>query len=209
MGIKIGKLKIPLPGDKGGNIPNPIDGAKKAVDAVKREAEDAVRKVQREAQDAVRDVGREVSDGLIKQVEHEVEKVAKSAFDTIPDEVEKALEKALEEFFKLLSRGALDKWLSVMDVALPDAVWPQIGPVGMAISDVRAKMKNIRHWARNPPHDKNTLKQMVSDIGPDDVKITIKVNVPGTDSLSAGGTLVYKTPNFLDRADTLWGAIKP
>ena len=142
-----------------------------------------------------------------KQVKHEVEKI-------VPDEVEKALKHAFEsafnEFFKLASKGLLDKFFRMMKAAPPDVIWgPTIGPVNFTISDVPKKLGLLEYWGRHPPTSKDKLLQMIGELKPDTVEVTIKGNVPGLPSLSVGGTLVYNTDTFKKRIDALWNEVKP
>ena len=142
-----------------------------------------------------------------KMVKDEVGKI-------VPDEVEKALkevlETAMEEFFKLASKGLLDKFFRVMKAAAPDELWgPTMGPLSFTISDVPKKMGLLEYWGKHPPTSKDKLKRMIGELKPDTVEITVKGNVPGLPSLSVGGTLVYKTDTFKERLDALWNEVKP
>ena len=140
--------------------------------------------------------------------------VQKEVAKLVPDEVEKALkdglESALEQFFKLASKGLLTKFFRTMEAAAPDVLWgPTFGPVSFTISDVPKKIGLIKYWGQHPPTSKDKLKKMVGELKPDTVEITVKAQVPGLPSLSTGGTLVYKTDTFKKRLDALWNEVKP
>ena len=139
--------------------------------------------------------------------------VAKEVAKAVPDEVEKALkeglEAALEEFFKLASKGLLDKCFRMLKAAAPDEFWgPTLGPVSFTILDVPKKIGLIEYWGKHPPTSKDKLKQMVGELKPKTVEVTVKAQVPGMPSFATGGVLVYKTDTFKRRLDALWNEIK-
>ena len=167
----------------------------------------------------IKQVENAVNQGVHK-IEHEaqqgvnkVKKEAESAVKNLPQTVEQALkdglEEALEEFFKLASKGILSKFFEIAEAAAPDQLWgPTVGPLSFTISNFDKKIGLIRYWAEHPPTNKDKLKKMIGEIKPDTVEITVKANVPGL-SLSVGGTLVYNTDTFKDRLEVIWNHVKP
>ena len=166
---------------------NPIGYVKKAV-------EGGVREVRHVAEDGVKQIQSETKHGL-EQIKNEL--------PDIPKEIEKALERALQEFAKVLAGPLLKQYAKLLEVATPDTVWLSIGPFTFTVSEVPKKLNTLKSYAENPPAGKTRIRQFVTDLEPDDVEIALRVNVPGTQSLTAGATLVYLKDNFEQKFDTI------
>ena len=209
-------LKFKIPGT-GGKHGNPLDPSH-ALDLIKKAEQSAVGKISDAAAAELKKIEQQGKDRLydityngnnyLGAIKKEGEAIKNALPGDVEDLLKKGLEEALEEFFAILSKGFLDRYIKLLDVAAPDGAWPTIGPVALAINDIRSKIDSLKKWAKNPPHDKDSLKQFIIELGPDQVWVTLTVSVPGTDSLKAGGQLFWITENFLDRLDTLWNELK-
>ena len=169
------------------------------IGAIRGAVEGGVREVRHVADVGVNQIQSETKHGL-QQI--------KSELPNIPKEIEQALEKALQEFAKALAGPLLKQYASLLEVATPDTVWLSIGPLTFTVSEVPKKLGMLKKYATNPPTSKSQIKKFVSDLAPDDVEVALKVNVPGTQSLTAGATLVYLKDNFEKRFDTIISTIK-
>lgn len=171
---------------------NPIGYVKKAV-------EGGVKEVRHVAEDGVKKIQNETKHGL-QQIKNEL--------PDIPKEIEDVLEKALQEFAKTLAGPLLKQYAKLLEVATPDTVWLSIGPFTFTVSEVPKKLDMLKSYAQNPPTGKSQIKQFVRDLEPDDVEIALKVNVPGTQSLTAGATLVYLKDNFEKKFDMILSTVR-
>lgn len=163
-----------------------------------------------EIESGVMQVKHTVESGVL-QIRQETEKgvhTLKGALPDIPGEVEKALEKALQEFFKALASPLLKQYAKLLEVATPDTVWLSIGPITFTVSKVAQKFQWLKDYAENPPTNKEQIKDFLVALAPDDVEVALKVNVPGTQSLTAGATLIYLKDNFEKRFEEILSTIE-
>ena len=153
---------------------------------------------------------RHAVEGGVLQIQQETDKGLHKIRGELPDiesAVEGALRKALEEFEKALAGPLLRQIVTLLESAAPDTVWLSIGPVTFTISQIPDKIERVKHWVNNPPQGPNDIMHLIDDLAPADIEIALKVNVPGTQSLTLGATLVYYPATFKDRLRTIWEAV--
>jgi len=198
MGIHVGPIHIGKHGPKVDGVD--IEGL--ARDAIEKAAKPILDQIAQQGKDRLYDITYNGNNylGAIKSAGEEIK-------GAIPGEVEKYLEEGLKNalglFFDVLASGFLKKYIALLDTVTPDSVWPAIGPVAFEIADVREKLDTLKKYANHPPHDAGGMKQMVIDLAPESVWVTLMVNVPGTDSLKAGGQLVWKRDTFVARIEDI------
>ena len=169
------------------------------IGSVRHVVEGGVREVRHVADIGVNQIQSETKHGL-EQIKNQV--------PDIPKEIERALGQALQEFAKVLAGPLLKQYAALLDTATPDTVWLSIGPLTFTVSEVPKKLHLLKGYAENPPTSKSKIKRFIKDLAPDDVEVALKVNVPGTQSLTAGATLVYLKDNFEKRFDNILSTIK-
>jgi len=198
--------KVPIPGQHGGPHVPGVDIEGQVRDAMQAALKPALAELQQQGKDRLYDITYN-GNNYLGAIRKEGEAIKGAIPNEVKQAIEDGLQAALREFFEIAGSGFLDKYVAILDAAAPDGAWPTIGPVALAIGDLRGKLDKLKHWARHPPHNRETLKLMIVDLAPDQVWVTITVSVPFTDSLKAGGQLFWTAENFLDRLDDLAGEL--
>ena len=143
------------------------------------------------------------------------DRIAQQAADIVKkevvDEIPHLLESALSEAIKAAQSGVLKQAVKVLDVAAPDSVSLTIVPVGINGINVRQKISRVKYYANHPPGKKSEIKQLVKDLAPEGVSITLSAElalvIVSSSSLSLGMTLDYSTSDFIDRIDNIINAL--
>ena len=161
-------------------------------------------------------IGQQIESGVLA-VKHEAERgvlavrhETESGLDAIRKElpdVESAITAALTAFEKALAAPLLKTIVNLLENAAPNTVWLSIGPVTFTVSHVPDKIDKVRSWVDRPPKTPAEIRKLIDDLAPDDIEVALKVNVPGTQSLTLGATLVYYPATFSDRLERIWKEI--
>ena len=177
------------------DIKHTAEGVGRDVSHTGHQIEGGVMQVEHAVQNGVLQIQQETEKGL-----HRI----KGALPDIEEYVQQGLRTALEEFEKALAGPLLKTMVKLLEVAAPDTIWQSIGPFTFTIGKVPDKIERLRHYANNPPDSVETIKQFIEDLAPDDIEVSLKVNVPGTQSLTLGSVLVYYPKTFRERLDEIW-----
>jgi len=180
--------------------------------AVKHAAHDvshAGNQIGQQIESGVMQVQHAVQGGVLK-IQQETERGVHAIRGELPDVegyVERALTTALTEFEKALAAPLLKTIVNLLENAAPDTVWLSIGPVTFTVSHVPDKIEKVRRYVDDPPKTPAEIRKLIDDLAPADIEVALKVNVPGTQSLTLGATLVYYPKTFKDRLERIWKEI--
>lgn len=168
----------------------------------KKEVTDLANKGKREVNDLTNKGVREVTD-LAKTATDEI----KDAADKAKEGVEQAVETCLQTMLSEISKGALNKAVDIIQVAVPDSVGLKIGPVSLDISDVNSRIDTLQRWASHPPTSKEDIKEMIVTLAPTSVGVEFDVQlallVVSSDALEMGISLSWETQSFLDKFESI------
>ena len=101
----------------------------------------------------------------------EIEKIVKEC-------AESAIEDALKVFVGAISSEAGGVALRIINVVVPESISITIGPVSLAISDVRDKVDVIKHWVSHPPTGQDQILSCIGQLSPDSVSVNVGLTIP-------------------------------
>jgi len=149
-----------------------------------------------DAKHAAHDVAH-VSDEVLKAIEHLSPADAAHL-------IEKGIHEALKTFVKALESPILAINLKLLEIAEPDQDELTIGPITFHVDDVPLKIESLKGHMRSPPKGATAMKQLIYDLKPEQVWISLKIAIPGVPSLGVGNVLIYKSDTFLKKIDHIW-----
>ena len=178
--------------DDGGpdiHFPDPT----KIIKQIENAASGAINAVNNAASAGVSKVNSAVSAG-----EAQIKKEASAVASGIESEVEKGLQAIL----KAVEKGALDKAVSILELAPHTDFQVSLGPIALEWDDVSEHFDELTHLAANPPTDHDGVIAAIKAIKPDSVQITLEVNLFSKD-LGGGFQVTFDTDDFLQHAEDI------
>jgi len=158
---------------------NPIHLAEE----IKKEVIDAINSVKDQAVKEVEKVAEEA----IKEIRHELEVVAN-----------KLVGKTAEEVLEFL--------VDIIKAVNPSDVSIHLGPLTLDIGDVVDKVEKIEHYAKNPPHNRQTWKAFIQDVSPSSLSIVASVGfafIIESDALELGVEATWTGEDIIKNVDNI------
>lgn len=147
---------------------------------------------------------------LVHSAEGGFKQLAKETETAFTDTLPKLVEAALNELLKELSGKLLNQIIDIIQIAVPDEMEIQIGPVTFALDDVNDRIDTLQKWAKNPP-GKDDVKEMIITIAPSKVSIVVSAEMAAlvvtSKSLGVGTTMSWGTDKFLDKFDDVFDVL--
>lgn len=198
---------------------NPIGDIKRALSKAEHAVEDLGKRAKHDIEGAANSAKHGIEsaansakhdlEGAAKKARHDIEGAAHEVQRTFEQRLPALVEDALHEAIRAAASGALTKAVDIIQVAAPDEVDLTVGPITLAIGDLKERIDTLQKWARRPPTGKGEIRQIIEEVAPSSVSVNLSFSlalvVVQTDSLECGVNLSWETAKFLDKFEDILG----